>query len=1018
MKHLMSLFAALLLFAGNTPAVSDAKEYLSVRDLPVGLVVCLGDESMGVSLEGDARVIHIPDAFDGRNLPYVNNLVNAIVSVGQPSGALRKEILRVLAPGGVAFLLRDSSKEIAERLVKPQPGNMDDWSHFWQGPDNNGVAEDELVGPPQHVQWLAGPRWTRHHDVDKGGNPSIRPLLTAGGRLYYMLDETVSSDMSVPASWVLLARDAFNGIQLWKKPIQMAPRSTLDLVWRTMVVDKKNVYVPLEPGAPLSVLDGASGELVKTCQGTEGYTEVVKDGDTLYLVCGSTLKAVSATTGKTTWNWSVAEGESIVRLTLAVSDGAVFVRTDKRVCSLAGSTGTLQWDWAAASHVKPMAKRLVATHERLLVAGGVVLVSHGGDDPNVLGRDDAIYKGSHARIHDYGGKLSALSADSGKKLWTSEYLPNLDDRKPGEIYVVGDTVWMGPDFSSPRDLRSGKVNQKRDVLDRLWTDGHHYRCYPGKATSRYIMTAKRGIEFFDIEGDGHSRNNWLRSTCTIGVTPANGLIYNPPHSCGCYIEAQLFGFWAMAGNRGSSSALRATEDKQESEADRLVKGPAFGTVIQDSAWRVRSPWPTYRGNSERGGSIATSLPRELSASWTATLDAEPGAVTVGGGKVFAVSKATGVLSALSETTGEALWQFEAAGGLDSPPTFVEQTECLLQGGRDGVVYCVRASDGALVWKFHAAPQRMNTVAFGQVESVWPVHGAVLVENGVAYVCAGRSSYLDGGIHIYGLDVATGKALHRRVISSEPVGAMDPPPDAEKYKERIKQNWLDYLTFLAPDKSDSFSMEGLRGDIMSARDGNVFLRHMVLDRELQPQDGVQPHLTSTSSILDDTQHNRGYWLLGMGKFERIPVAYSWILQKSIGVPYGVMMSFDAETVWCIHQAGRKRGNVSYELVALPRPDPSDPDNLQSDFAKRASKRKEALWNVKLPLKPRAMLSAGDAVYVAGIADGTASLLRVERDGIKERYALPAAPVWDGMAATGTQLFVPLEDGSVRCFGGGE
>jgi len=994
-------------------AVSDAKTYLSPDDLPAGLIVCLGDESMGTSFKGDARIVHVPDAFDGRNLPYVDNLVNAIVSVGPPSGALRTEILRALAPGGVAFILRDSTGEVAERIVKPQSDSLDDWTHFWQGPDNNGVAEDTVVGPPQHMQWLAGPQWTRHHDVDKGGNPSIRPLLTAGGRLYYMLDETVSSDMSVPASWVLLARDAFNGILLWKRSIQVASRSKLDQVWRTMVVDEKNVYVPLAPGAPLSVLDGASGELLRTCKGTEGYTEVVKDGATLYLVCGGMVKAVSATTGETAWGWSTGEGESIILLTLAASGGSIFVRTDKRVCCLAGQTGTLQWDWAAASHAKPMPKQLVATHERLLVAGGVVLVSHGGDDPNVLKKDAAIYKGSHARIHDYDGKLSALSADSGKVLWTSEYLPNLDDRKPGEIYVVGDTVWMGPDFSSPRDLRSGKVKQKRDVLNRLWTDGHHYRCYPGKATSRYIMTAKRGIEFFDIKGEEHSRNNWLRSTCTIGVTPANGLLYNPPHSCGCYIEAQLFGFWALAGSRGKESGIRG----QESEVNRLVKGPAFGKLASDGATRMESSWPTYRGNSERGGSIAMSLPREMSTRWTAALDAEPGAVTIGDGRVFAVSKTTGVLSALSAATGKVQWQFEAAGGLDSPPTFEQKTGCLLQGGRDGVVYCLRASDGALVWKFRAAPKRINTVAFGQVESVWPVHGAVLVENGVAYVCAGRSSYLDGGVHIYGLDVATGKVLHRRVITSERVGAMEPPPDADRYKQRIKQNWMDYLTFLAPDKSDSFSMEGLRADIMSARDGSVFLRHMVLDRKLQPQDGIQPHLTSTSSILDDTQHNRAYWLLGMGKFERIPVAYSWILQKSIGVPYGVMMSFDSETVWSIHQQGRKRGKVVYALVAMPRPDPSDPDNLQPDFAERASARKEPLWRVELPLRPRAVLSAGGAIYVAGITDSAASLLRVEPDGIKERYSLPAAPVWDGMAASDSKLVVPLIDGSVRCFGGG-
>ena len=747
-----------------------------------------------------------------------------------------------------------------------------------------------------------------------------------------------------------------------------------------------------------------------------------------------------------------------MRLTLAAAGGRVFVRTDKRVCCLAGDTGVLTWEWAASSHRKPVMKRRVATHERLIVAKDVVLVSHGGKDPNVLSRDAHIYKGSHARVHDYGGKLSALSVDEGRVLWTTDYLPSIDDRKPGEHYVVGDTVWLGPDYAQPRDLRTGRVRQTRDVLGKLWTDGHHYRCYPAKATTRYVMTPKRGLEMFDLEGDGHSRNNWLRSTCTIGVTPANGLIYNPPHSCGCYMEAQLFGFWAVAG-RDARTQAPAIPDPQ-----RLEKGPAYGQVPNISASRRSSVsafqrssvsafqnWPTYRGSNERAGSCPQALPDGLRMVWSADPGGQLSAVSVGDGKVFvasadrellagarsepsgerlpravpngsgdpfsgtAVSRGVAdrhTLHALSLKTGKTVWQFRAGGGIDSPPTYAAGAGSLLLGARDGWVYCLRASDGALVWRFLAARARVNTVAFGQVESVWPVHGAVLVHAGTAYVCAGRSSYLDGGIDIYGLDVATGEVLHRRTVTSTPAGAMDPPEDAAKYAKKINQNWLDYLTFVAPDKSDSFSMSGLRVDVMSARGGDVFLRHMAFDAALEPRDSVAPHLMSTSSLLDDTQHNRSYWILGTGNFARTPVSYPWILQKQIGVPYGVMMSFDEKTVWCIRQQGRKRGPVAYELVAVPRPNPADPGNRQPDFAKSAAPK--PLWRVKLPLFPRAMLRAGQAVYVAGVGEGPV-LLTVTRDGIRRSQPLPARPAWDGMAATATRLFVPLENASLVCLG---
>ena len=61
----------------------------------------------------------------------------------------------------------------------------------------------------------------------------------------------------------------------------------------------------------------------------------------------------------------------------------------------------------------------------------------------------------------------------------------------------------------------------------------------------------------------------------------------------------------------------------------------------------------------------------------------------------------------------------------------------------------------------------RTVVEGRVESVWPVHGSVLVLGDVCYFALGRSSYLDGGIRLYGLDVFTGKKLHEATVSSLP-----------------------------------------------------------------------------------------------------------------------------------------------------------------------------------------------------------------------------------------------------------
>ena len=97
------------------------------------------------------------DTFDGKRLGHADNSVNLIV-MGPGHTIPDKELLRALAPRGVA-LIGD------RKLTKPVPADIDDWSHWCQGPQNNPVARDTVVGPPRRLQWVAGPRWLRSHGV-------------------------------------------------------------------------------------------------------------------------------------------------------------------------------------------------------------------------------------------------------------------------------------------------------------------------------------------------------------------------------------------------------------------------------------------------------------------------------------------------------------------------------------------------------------------------------------------------------------------------------------------------------------------------------------------------------------------------------------------------------------------------------------------------------------------------------------------------------------------------------------
>jgi len=567
------------------------------------------------------------DSFDGVRLPYVDNLVNLMV-IRDPGREIRdEEIMRVLAPGGVALMPAISGQQSAisgERIlvggkallkfVKPRADAIDDWTHYLHGPDNNAVAEDRVVGPPRHMQWLAGPKWTRHHHADKGTYPTIRAVVSSGGRLYYMVDETKSSNMTVPSRWFLAARDAFSGVLLWKKPLQATTfERRLEQVWRTLVADGERVYAPLGTDQPLAALDGSTGARVRTYWGTENLQEFIKDRNTLFVVTAQNdILALQADTGQRLWRWAPNEGDALVPVTLAASDGKVFLKTDKSVYCFSADAGKTLWRVDLEGSEKKI--RLKWPRERLIVKDGVVLCSYGGKDPKVLDRDKFEYLGSHPRVHEYDGRLAALSVEDGSILWHTSYLPGLESM-PGEVYVSDGLVWLGPAFAEPRDLQTGEVKQNRPVIDRLWTTGHHYRCYPGKATSKYILTAKRGIEMIDLTGENHSRNNWVRATCRVGVTPSNGLLYAPPHSCGCYMEAKLYGFWALAP-KGQRSEVR--DQRSEVRNRRRASSQATDNLTSDLRPLIsRYDWPTYRHDVARSGVTEAVVPTDLKQHWTA-----------------------------------------------------------------------------------------------------------------------------------------------------------------------------------------------------------------------------------------------------------------------------------------------------------------------------------------------------------------------------------------------------------------
>jgi hypothetical protein len=198
------------------------------------------------------------------------------------------------------------------------------------------------------------------------------------------------------------------------------------------------------------------------------------------------------------------------------------------------------------------------------------------------------------------------------------------------------------------------------------------------------------------------------------------------------------------------------------------------------------------------------------------------------GQVYVAAKEQHTLYALDAHTGTITWSFTAGARIDSPPTIYSPSlpadtprPLCLFGCADGHVYCLTADQGQLVWKFRAAPNDRNIVAFDQVESVWPVHGSVLLKNHVVYCTAGRSSMLDGGVWLYGLDPRTGEVLHETNVDT-----------LASVRNDIQGNPM----------IPSYVMAGAHADILVSEGDFIYMGPMMFDLELNPQE--TPYIMGT------------------------------------------------------------------------------------------------------------------------------------------------------------------------------
>ena len=959
----------------------------------------------------------------GKALPYVDNLVNLVVAEDL-GGASEDEVMRVLAPLGVAYV----KKGDWTKTVKPRPSEIDEWQQHFHGADNNAVASDSVVGPPRHFQWISEPQWMRSHL----SLPSISSFISSKGRLFTVEDQGSAEHPALPGKFTLVARDAFNGIVLWQhrfpnyQPVNIYTKFTPAQLQRRLVAVGDTVYCTPGLSAAVTAMDAASGKVLKVYKGTERTQEFAFEGGVLYAVIGdptdtlgvgnprgglgssqfepraygpkipklanpkSSIVAVNADSGQELWRKSGKDTAAYQGTSLAVrGDCAVYSTADALVC-LDRKTGRQRW-------------RVEITY---------VKAKQPGMSAALVLSDSAVYLAD-------AKTLTAYSLKDGEKMWSGA--AKLNHFKAPDVFLAAGVVWSA--YYNGHDPKTGKIVKK--LSQKMHGPMGHDRCYRNRITERYYINTKTGgSDFLTLDGSVEFPNPWARSTCGIGHLPCNGLLYLGPPACSCCNWVMLNALNALAAEPGLKSSAQAIKVKAQPV---LVKGGAYGAELGAAA--PAGSWPTYRHDAGRTGVTRAKAPAKLEMRWKTKLSTRGSAPVIAAGKVFVADVDAHAVCALDAADGRELWRYTTGARVDSPPT--NYKGLLLFGSRDGWVYCLRASDGKLAWRFRGLPERM-ICAYGQLESAWPVCGSILVKDDVAYFAAGRNSFMDGGIFLYGLDPKTGRVVHQRRMYG-PYG-----PDG--------------FPIITSKISSGMGIDGFKNDIFFTDGQLLYLRQQAFKPDLtplRPQQITRPHMIPSAGFLEAIPHHRTFWT--------IDTTIRYDIAASRGAVHGDILVMDGNRFYEVrgYLPGRSfnfdpRPN-GYTLfagtysrakrAATPaKAKPAAKTGAKAKKAKRPRRRKPRRppavtatqrWSSRIPLTGKAMALADDVLFVAGTPvafprgdlgkayegrmGGVLWAASAQTGKKVAEVKLDAAPVWDSLVVAGGRLYIATADGMILCYG---
>ena len=426
-------------------------------------------------------------------------------------------------------------------------------------------------------------------------------------------------------------------------------------------------------------------------------------------------------------------------------------------------------------------------------------------------------------------------------------------------------------------------------------------------------------------------------------------------------------------------------------------------------------WPAYLCGNDRAGFSSTQLDPDLKPLWTYKSPAKPIKawsgpreapieghemkhrvdfddalqVVMADGRVYFGSTVDHRLHCVDAKTGKPIWDHYTDGPIRLAPTLAHGN--VYFGSDDGVVRCLDAVDGKVVWQMRVGTKDDRLISRGEMISRWPVRTGVLIDGDVAYFGAGVFPHET--VYLCAVNAKDGSIIWRNdTISQQDAGRNDLSPQG----------------YLLASKDHLYVPSGRSLPVaISKKTGEI-----VFKRKYSWRTDAGGVVGGTKALLGDGQVYAGgpHHFLAMNQ-KSGSVGKSWINGRQMVIAEDLAYLMDGEKIFCVDRDKHAKASQEKQKWFLKARD------LRKEPKKAAEAKRKMKEYMQIGIQWQYPSDFDDVLIATNnlvIAGGMNEIVALDRSNGKKVWQQKVDGNVRGLAVDNGLLTVSTDAGNIYAF----